>query len=44
MKLRADAGPKQVIAAYCEVLFHNVGLTLVSTAGYLQLIDVFVPH
>ena len=24
MKLRADAGPKQAIAAYCEMLFHNV--------------------
>ena len=33
MKLRADAGPKQAIAAYCEMLLHKVGLTLVLTAG-----------
>ena len=33
MKLRADTGPKQAIVACCEMLFRNVGLTLVLTAG-----------
>ena len=33
MKLRDNAGPKQEIAAYCEMQFHNLSLMLVLTAG-----------
>ena len=33
MKLRANAGPKQAIAAYCEMQFRNISLMLVVTAG-----------
>ena len=40
MKLRANAGPKQAIAAYCEMQFYNISLMLVLTAGYLQFLDV----
>ena len=40
MKLRANAGPKQAIAAYSEMQFYNISLMLVLTAGQLQFLDV----
>ena len=33
MKLSANAGPKQAIAAYFEMQFHNISLMLVLPAG-----------